>query len=246
MSAKLLELRDITFTYKTAQRPTIERLNAEVYEGEFLSLIAPSGAGKSTIFRLLMGLEQPQHGEALFHNNSSAMGYMPQKDLLLEWRTVLENVTLPLELKGVNKKEAKTIAEPYFVQFGLEGTQHQYPRELSGGMRQRASFLRAMIGGSKLLLLDEPFSALDAMTRLHMQDWLKKVCSDLNLTVILITHDMDEALRVSDRILVFSSSPMSTYLELSIEEPHPRANLETLAPIKQQIMRQLFSGVDSI
>ncbi|WP_368504887.1 ABC transporter ATP-binding protein [Alkalihalophilus sp. As8PL] len=241
MSFNLLEIRDLTFTYPKKETPTIQRLNMVVREGDFLSILAPSGAGKSTIFRLLTELERPQQGQILYElNQDIQIGYMPQRDLLLEWRTVLDNVTLPLELKGVKKKKARGLAAPYFSDFGLEGTQEHYPNELSGGMRQRVSFLRAIIGGCRVLLLDEPFSALDAITRLHMQDWLQEMCQKLELTTILVTHDIDEALRLSDRIFVFPSTPLAEYEEITLAEPHPRRESKVLVDHKQRILQTLF------
>ncbi len=235
MSANLLTINDLHFTYEKQINPTIKGVTIDVKRGEFLCLLAPSGAGKSTIFRLLTGLEHPQSGSITIHQSKEIqMGYMPQKDLLLEWRTMIDNVILPLELNGMNKKQARLHAQTHMNEFGLGGTDNKYPYELSGGMRQRASFLRAVVNGCDLLLLDEPFSALDAITRKRMQDWLKEMCKKLSLTTILVTHDLDEATKLGTRILLFNEAPLSKYQEF-----RPTANLSEQAELKQQMLDQL-------
>ncbi|MDC6705813.1 ATP-binding cassette domain-containing protein, partial [Leclercia adecarboxylata] len=159
-------------------------------------IIGASGSGKSTIFRLITGLEQPTQGE--IHLNGEMMeerlgrvGYMPQQDLLMPWRTIIDNAMLPLEIKGVPKKEAELQISKLLKDFGLKGVETAYPSDLSGGMKQRVSFLRTVLSGSNILLLDEPFSALDAITRLTMQEWLLEQWQKWKKTIVFITHDVD-------------------------------------------------------
>lgn len=167
---------------------------------------------------------------------------MPQRDQLMPWRTILDNAVLPLELQGVKRKEAYEKALPLLTSFGLEGTESAYPGELSGGMRQRVSFLRAYLTGADVLLLDEPFSALDAITRLSMQEWLMEQWAKWKKTIIFITHDLDEALFLSDRVFVTSRPPMTELKELEISMERPRTmedlNDPSLLKVKRELLRQ--------
>ncbi|MCK9905890.1 ATP-binding cassette domain-containing protein, partial [Frankia sp. Cpl3] len=170
------------------------QFDMQVEEGEFVSLIGPSGVGKSTLFQLASGLLRPDAGTIALDgivetNLLGKVAYMPQKDLLLPWRTVTENAALPLELQGVPKREAREQVIERLALFGLAGCADAYPDQLSGGMRQRVSFLRTILTGCDLMLLDEPFSALDGITRLEMQEWLLEMWQRLGSTVIMITHD---------------------------------------------------------
>ncbi|MFF2484709.1 ABC transporter ATP-binding protein [Paenibacillus sp. NPDC058071] len=251
-----LEIRGLTFGFP-GRKPLFEDLNLTIAEGEFVSLVAASGAGKTTLFRLLAGLLQPQAGTIAFGGETvsggsisgkaaegkARIGYMPQRDSLMPWRTVLDNAALGLELQGVSKRDARRQALALLPELGLAGTENQYPHELSGGMRQRVSFLRSLLGGADLLLLDEPFSALDAMTRTSMQQWLIQIWEKRRKTVLFITHDMDEALLLSDRVLVAGASPVSVMEPIEIRLPRPRS-YETLvderfAASKRQIMTAL-------
>lgn len=215
-------------------------LNLEISTGEFVALLAPSGIGKTTLFRLLAGQLQPLAGELYVGaekvekvakigtvekvgSRCSRIGYMPQRDCLMPWRTVLDNAALGLELSGIGKREARRRALELLPQFGLSGTENRYPHELSGGMRQRVSFLRSMLGGSSVLLLDEPFSALDAMVRIQMQEWLLQVWEQHRKTILFITHDIDEALLLADRVLVTANSPVSVLHEIVVDLPRPRS-----------------------
>jgi len=210
----------------TDDKLLFDKLDLAISTGEFVALLAPSGIGKTTLFRLLAGQLQPLGGE-LYIGESEArggrIGYMPQRDCLMPWRTVLDNAALGLELSGINKREARRRALELLPQFGLSGTENQYPHELSGGMRQRVSFLRSMLGGSSVLLLDEPFSALDAMVRIQMQEWLLQVWEQHRKTILFITHDIDEAILLADRVLVTASSPVSVLHEIVINLPRPRS-----------------------
>ena len=172
----MLAFDNVTFGYG-ANHNILDGLSFKVQPGEFISIVGVSGSGKSTIFRLVTGLDEPSAGSISLGDNPNGqrlgkVGYMPQQDLLLPWRTVLENACLPLEIAGMNKKSAHEQIMPFLQEFGLAGTENNYPDELSGGMKQRVAFLRAVLSGNPLLLLDEPFSALDAITKLSMQEWL--------------------------------------------------------------------------
>lgn len=218
----------------TEDKLLFDGLDLAIPTGEFVALLAPSGIGKTTLFRLLTGQLQPIAG--LIHIGaeeaektekaivrSMRIGYMPQRDSLMPWRTVLDNAVLGLELSGVSKHKARQQALEQLPQFGLAGTENSYPHELSGGMRQRVSFLRSMLGGSSMLLLDEPFSALDAMVRIQMQEWLLQVWEQHRKTILFITHDIDEAILLADRVLVAASSPVSMLHEIVIDLPRPRS-----------------------
>ncbi len=196
-------------------------------EGEFVSIVGPSGCGKSTLLNIIAGLEEPTKGDIYLngkrpHERLGAIGYMPQKDLLFPWRTIMENAILGLELKHVSKKTARAAASQLMSLFGLEGFDNEYPYALSGGMRQRVSFLRTVLADQEVFLLDEPLSALDALNRLQIQEWLQEMWQSLGKTIVLVTHDVDEALFLSDRIYVMSSRPGNMKMVLPIPLPRPR------------------------
>lgn len=182
----------------------LEDINIKVNEGELVTILGPSGSGKSTIFNIITNLTQKDNGNVYIDGKIS---YMQQKDLLLPYKTIIDNVSLPLILNKENKKNAQEIVRPYFKEFGLEGYEDKYPSELSGGMRQRANFLRTFINSNDLMLLDEPFGALDSITKTNMQKWLLNVREKFNSTIILITHDIEEAITLSDRIYLISQKP---------------------------------------
>ena len=170
-SKNILQFHNVSFHYD--EKPIIHELNASIHEKEFVSIIGPSGCGKSTLFRLITGLEKVSTGQIeLTETKHHPVGYMPQKDMLLPWRTIIENAALPLECQGVQKKEAEVKAKELLHKFGLQGYEKKYPKDLSGGMRQRVSFIRTLLTGGEILLLDEPFSALDALTKTSLQEWL--------------------------------------------------------------------------
>lgn len=198
-----------------------------IMPGEFVTLIGPSGSGKSTIFNLITGLLNPDSGQILLDGTASNsrighFGYMPQRDLLLPWRTVLDNVIIPLELRGVPSAESRTQARELLPLFGLEQFASSYPASLSGGMRQRAALLRTILSRQDTLLLDEPFGALDALTRRDLQDWLLGLWGRFGQTVLFITHDVEEALYLGDRVIVLSARPGRVADTLSVELPRPR------------------------
>ena len=193
----------------------LEDINIKVNEGELVTILGPSGSGKSTIFNIITNLTQKDNGNVYIDGKIS---YMQQKDLLLPYKTIIDNVSLPLILNKENKKNAQEIVRPYFKEFGLEGYEDKYPSELSGGMKQRANFLRTFINSNDLMLLDEPFGALDSITKTNMQKWLLNVREKFNSTIILITHDIEEAITLSDRIYLISQKPSSIKAEFILED----------------------------
>lgn len=249
----MLSFSKVDFKYKNDAKLLIENLNFKVGQGEFISILGPSGCGKSTIFRLICGLEEASCGEILIDeknisNLKGYIGYMPQRDLLMPWRTILENASLPLELKGEKPKAAKEKAEEFLKAFGLEKYKNNYPKDLSGGMKQRVSFIRTLLTGSDIMLLDEPFSALDAITKISMQEWLLKQWSKLNKTILFITHDVEEALFLSSKIFVISEKPITklTEIKVPLEYPRERSMLSKaeILSIKEELVNELKQRVE--
>lgn len=204
-------------------------LSFGIGEGEFATIIGPSGCGKSTLYRLLTGLEQPDSGEIVLHGQTLSaaaarrgrFGYMPQRDALLPWRSVIDNVILGVELAGGNREQARTEAKELLPLFGLDGFENAWPSTLSGGMRQRAALLRTFLARKEILLLDEPFGALDALTRRSLQQWLLDIRTRFNKTILFITHDIDEAILLGERVLVFSPRPGRIAADLPVNLPQP-------------------------
>ncbi|MDP6102175.1 MAG: ABC transporter ATP-binding protein [Dehalococcoidia bacterium] len=202
-------------------------VDLSVREGEFISLIGPSGCGKSTLLNIIAGLEEPTKGDIRTDGHKAeqrlgAIGYMHQKDLLLPWRTVLDNAILGLELQGKPKSQIRMRALELMDSFGLKGFEKSYPSLLSGGMRQRVAFLRTVLADREIILLDEPFGALDALTRANMQEWLLQLWEPWGKTVILVTHDVEEAVLLSDWVYVFTARPGRVKMTLSVDMPRPR------------------------
>ncbi|WP_280769186.1 ABC transporter ATP-binding protein [Salipaludibacillus daqingensis] len=248
----------VSFSYKHSDKFTsvFDNINLTIHEKEFVTILGPSGAGKSTFFRLASGLEQPESGHIRLRDKEERhrlgkIGYMPQQDLLLPWRTVLENGLLPLEIKGMNKKEAREKVLHHMKKFGLLGTEDHYPHQLSGGMRQRVSFLRAILGGNEILLLDEPFSALDSMTRYMMQEWLLEQWHEWDKTIIFITHDVEEAIFLSDRVLMLTHPPIKGEIDevnVPISRPRNEEHRSDAAfmKLKQDLLKKMRSKERSL
>lgn len=228
VSAKLaLDGLSMTFDSAGLAFQALAPTDLVIDEGRFVSLIGPSGCGKSTIFNIVAGLLAPSQGRVLIDGEDATgtigrVGYMLQKDLLLPWRTVLDNVILGMEIRGVPVKEARERAQPYLARYGLGGFEHRFPSALSGGMRQRAALLRTLLLDSDLILLDEPFGALDAQTKLRMQEWLLQIWEDFGKTIVFVTHDVEEAVFLSDEICVMAARPGRVIERMTVDLPRPR------------------------
>ncbi|KQO64588.1 ABC transporter ATP-binding protein [Methylobacterium sp. Leaf88] len=201
-----------SFPGKGGPVPVLDGLSFDIYERDFVSIIGPSGCGKTTVFNVIAGLLEPDSGTMTFRGEvvrglQGRVGYMMQKDLLFPWRTVLQNVMLGLEMKGVDRAQALDTAREYLSTFGLSGFENAYPKMLSGGMRQRTALIRTLIMDPDILLLDEPFSALDYQTRLYLEGVLLDAVETFHKTVVLVTHDIDEAVALSKRVVVLGNRP---------------------------------------
>jgi NitT/TauT family transport system ATP-binding protein len=211
-------------TRRFGEVTAVENLSLTVADGEIVALVGPSGCGKSTLLELLAGLQRPDSGEAL----AEPAAYMPQRDLLLPWRSALANAALALECGGMRPRDARRRAQPLFERFGLRGFERARPHELSGGMRQRVALARTFLAGRPLLLLDEPFASLDQITRGSMQEWLAGALLEEPRTVVLVTHDVQEALYLADRVAIMSSRPGRIVMELEVPFPRPRPRRATI------------------
>lgn len=224
----MLEFRHVTFQYEVEDFNIIDDLSFHIAPGEFVSIIGASGCGKSTIFRLTNQLLPMKSGEILvggkdIHAQKRYCGYMPQKDLLFPWRTVGQNLRLPLEIRGgLSNAEMEARVDAALAQVGLADAKDKAPSELSGGMRQRAAFARTVLTDSELLLLDEPFSALDFLTRISMQEWLLGQWEADRKTVLFITHDVEEAIFLSSRVLVVEETPICRLTSIEVPASYPR------------------------
>ncbi len=245
-----LALRDIShvFSSPTGAIPVLDNINLVVEPGSLVSIIGRSGCGKSTLFNMVAGLLRPHQGVieldgANISGRIGHVGYMLQKDLLLPWRTVIDNVILGLEVGGRSKAECRAIAQPFLDRYGLGGFERLYPSELSGGMRQRAALLRTLLCNTDVILLDEPFSALDAQTRASMQSWLLDIWAEFRKTIVLVTHDVEESVYLSDEIYVLSSRPGSIRdrIEIDLERPRTRGVVisSRFAELKAQCLASL-------
>jgi ABC-type nitrate/sulfonate/bicarbonate transport system ATPase subunit len=212
----------------------IDLLELTVSPGEVLGIVGPSGCGKSTLLELVAGLREPQRGTIEVGGVGSAearlarCAYMPQRDLLLPWLSAIDNAALAPRNRGASRAAARRAAHPLFERFGLAGFEHTRPSELSGGMRQRIAFLRTLLSGKPVLLLDEPFASLDAITRAEMQEWLAEALAAESRTAILVTHDVEEALYLSDRVAVLSARPAQPVAELAAPAPRGLPRLEAV------------------
>ena len=235
-----------SYSTGTAMLPVLEQINLAVGREEFVSVIGPSGSGKSTILKLAAGLLKPQAGQILIDGqaltgNGASIGYMPQADLLLPWLTLIGNAAIPLRATGKTKRQAVDEVINLLPLFGLNGVGHFFPHQLSGGMRQRAALLRTFLIESSLLLLDEPFASLDALTREKMQDWLLKVWTRFKRSVLFVTHSVDEAIFLSDRIYVLSARPGRNAGVQKIDLPRPRNRMIINDPAFARQREKLFA-----
>ena len=245
----MLKFDNVSFQYDVEDFSIIDHLSFDVQDGEFVSVIGASGCGKSTIFRLVNKLLLPASGEILVDGESiekkrNYCGYMPQQDLLFPWRTVRENLLLPMEIRGgYSKTEMREKADAALESVGLKDWGDKMPKELSGGMRQRAAFARTVLTGSDLLLLDEPFSALDYLTRISMREWLLEQWEREKKTVLFITHDVEEAVFLSSRILVVEESPITHLRSIDVPAEYPRSRAELRKPeilsLKEELIGML-------
>lgn len=229
MQQPRLLLRGVSKSFRQGRQAllVLQPLDLEVARGEFVSLIGPSGCGKSTLFNIIAGLEQPDSGSLAIDGDSGLSrrgrtGYMPQQPLLLPWRTVEENVLLGLDVRRIPRQQALVQARELLAHFGMAEFALSYPPQLSGGMRQRVALLRTVLFHAEFLLLDEPFGALDALTRLSCQMWLLQLWQEVQASVLFITHDVREALLLSDRIYVMSARPATLLRVLQVDLPRPR------------------------
>lgn len=241
-----LVVKNISLTYES--EPVIENISIELHKKELVCLLGASGGGKTTLFHVISGLYTPDCGKVYLDGEDITgqpghISYMLQKDLLLPYRTIEDNAALPLIIRGEKKKQARQKVSKYFEEFGLEGTQKKYPHQLSGGMRQRAALLRTYMFSNNVALLDEPFSALDTLTKSDMHKWYLDVMERIHLSTLFITHDIDEAIYLSDRIYLLSGQPGHITEEIIIDEPKPRPNdfnlTEKFLSYKRRIIEKL-------
>lgn len=240
----LLKAEHISKSYDG--KKILEDISIHLEKGELVCLLGISGSGKTTLFHILSGLVTPDEGQVYLGQEKitskpGKVSYMFQKDLLFPHKKVIDNVALPLILHGKTKKEARQLAEPLFAVFGLEGTQLQYPSQLSGGMKQRAALLRTYLGSGGVALLDEPFSALDTLTKASIHKWYLEIMEHIDLSTLFITHDIEEAILLSDRIYILNGTPGSIKEEIVIREKKPRGDDFALSEVFLAYKRKIIS-----
>jgi len=252
-AALKLELRSIGKTYRIGGQETdvLAGIDLAVRDREFVSVVGPSGSGKSTLFYMIGGLTPPTSGTVLLDGRDvtgqrGLISYMPQHDSLFPWRSILDNVVLSQEIAGASKAEARKTAREWLGRVGLSGYEHALPHQLSGGMRQRASFLRALLSPRDLMCLDEPFGALDALTRIEMQQWLLRIWEETRRSVLFVTHSIEEALLLSDRIYVLAGRPTTVADVVDVPFGRPRDETATseqaFLDLKKRIYETLRAG----
>lgn len=253
-ASSLLTVRDVVMRFPSGGRGllVLDAVSLHLDAGEFVALVGPSGCGKSTLLSIIAGLQASTSGTVSLYGDAAArrlghIGYMPQRDLLLPWRSALDNAIASMEVRGTPRYEARQQARTLFAAFGLSGFERAYPSQLSGGMRQRVAFARTALASGDLLLLDEPFGALDALTRAGLQRWLMEIWGSLGKTCLLVTHDVEEALLLADRVYVMTPRPGRMRLERSVPLARPRrqemlAQPEALA-LKAELLAALMEGV---
>lgn len=243
----VLEVKGVSKSFDGEE--IIRNISLELKEGEIVSLLGVSGGGKTTLFNIIAGLSTPDEGNIYLEGQEITgkpgnISYMLQKDLLLPYRTLLDNVALPLTIRGMKKSEAREKAAGYFEEFGLEGAEKKYPAEISGGMKQRAALLRTYLFSEKVALLDEPFSALDMLTKASVHEWYLEVMEKIKLSTLFITHDIDEAILLSDRIYLLTGKPGSITKEIVIKESKPRKKDFNLSENFLQYKREIISHLE--
>jgi ABC-type nitrate/sulfonate/bicarbonate transport system ATPase subunit len=250
-AAPVLEIAGLRHEFTRADGPplaVLDGVDLVVRGGEFAALIGPSGSGKSTLFNILAGLDRPTGGRVDIAGHpvsgpGAQVGYLPQKDLLFPWRTVEANAALGLEIQGVPRKQARERVRPLLAEFGLGGFERSYPAQLSGGMRQRAALLRTVAMERPILLLDEPFGALDSLTRTQMQLWLAQMRARHGWTIVLVTHDIREAVFLADTVHVLSARPGRITARIEVALPQPRTadifRLPEFARLEEALLDEL-------
>lgn len=250
----MLKIQDVSFKYAYDDIPIMEHFNLDIGDNDFVSIIGASGCGKSTIFRLINGLEKPQRGRILVNgklieDQTKYCAFMPQHDLLFPWWNIEKNVCLPMRLSKGPKKEQKARCREALAQADLLNYINKYPKDLSGGMKQRVAFVRTLVAGADMLLLDEPFSALDYLTRVDMQEWLLHQWKHYQKTILFITHDVEEALFLSKTIYVIQDKPFSTLKKVTVPLPYPRKREDLKIPevieLKESLIKKLRETVES-
>lgn len=249
----ILRFDNVSYQYPSEDFDIIDGLSFSVEPGSFHCIVGVSGCGKSTIFRMINGLLPPKAGTISVNGKPITArehycGYMPQKDMLFPWRTIGENLALPLEIqRGYTKAQQRDMIDAALADVGLDGCRDKRPDELSGGMRQRAAFARTMLTGSDLLLLDEPFSALDFLTRISMQEWLLEQWQRHKKTILFITHDVEEAIFLSSSVLVVEKTPIHALREIPVPMSYPRTRQDLIRPevaaLREQLVEMLRKQV---
>ncbi|NYZ12764.1 ABC transporter ATP-binding protein [Azospirillum sp. RWY-5-1] len=250
----IVELANVSKTFGQGRQEVsaLEHIRLAIGRGEFVTVVGPSGCGKSTLFNILAGLTEADPGASIRYGGQpraakellGKVAFMPQRDLLLPWRRVVDNAILPLQVEGMSRAEALKRAAPMFPEFGLAGFEKHYPHQLSGGMRQRVALMRTFLFERDLTLLDEPFGALDALTRSLMQRWLLEVWQRHQRTILFITHDVDEAIFLGDRVVVMTARPGRIKLVLDVKLPRPRDAEIVTSPEFIQIKRQVLAAIE--
>jgi len=249
-AATAMRVRGVSRTYRDGTRTVValEGTDMDIPDGKFVSIVGPSACGKSTLLNLFCGLDKPDSGTIETPTLGAGdllgrVGYMPQQDLLMPWRTVTDNAAIGLECLGCGREEARRRAREHMSRFGLHGFELSYPGQLSGGMRQRVAMLRTFLCDRKINLLDEPFGKLDAITRASMQSWLLDYWQENRCTIVFVTHDIDEALFLSDVVHLMSPRPGRIFLSLAVDIPRPRkyGEVVTSAPFNELKSRLLAS-----
>ena len=231
-----MELVSRTFASRKGQVQALDGVSLRAGPGEIVTVVGPSGCGKTTLLELICGLQAPDAGTVV----SAPAALMPQRDLLLPWLSAIDNAALALRARGTSRDDARAQAAPWLERFGLAGFERSRPAQLSGGMRQRVSFLRSLLAGKPVLALDEPFAALDAITRAEMQGWLAHVLASEPRTVVLVTHDVEEAVVLGDRVVVMSARPGRVVTEVAVRLPRPRRRTDTeVVALRERVLEAL-------